>query len=170
LGQTATSAPEGNEGVANLDGGYDFHAGALTFGPLAGVQYTHLTVDGYNESGSIANLSVNEQNSDSLRSRLGGRLSYAFAQHGISLTPHLEATWQHEFMDQSRGITSQFNSFGGGSFSIRTPNPSRESALIDAGCDANLNADVMLFADFIVQAGQDNYFGKSVQAGMKIGF
>jgi uncharacterized protein YhjY with autotransporter beta-barrel domain len=170
LGQTATSAPEGNEGVANLDGGYDFHQGALTFGPLAGLQYTHLTVDGYTESGSIADLSVNEQDADSLRSRLGGRISFAFSHYGVSFTPHLDATWQHEFMDQSRGITSQFNGGGVGSFSVQTTNPSRDSALVDLGLNAEINSTVTAFTDYEVQAGQENYFGQSVQAGVKIGF
>ncbi len=170
LGQTATSAPEGNEGVANLDGGYDFHQGALTFGPLAGLQYTHLTVDGYTESGSVADLSVNDQNADSLRSRLGGRISFSFSHYGVSFRPHLDATWQHEFMDQSRGITSQFSATGIGSFSVKTDNPSRDSALVDAGLDAQVDETVTLFADYIVQAGQSNYFGESVQAGVKIGF
>ncbi len=169
LGQTATSAPEGNEGVANLDGGYDFHHGAMTFGPLAGVQYTHLTVDGYDETGSIADLSVNDQSADSLRSRLGGRFSYAFSDCGITFTPHLDASWQHEFMDQSRGITSQFNG-GLGSFSVATVNPSRDSALVDAGLDAEINCSVTVFADYQAQAGQENYFGQSVQAGVKVGF
>jgi uncharacterized protein YhjY with autotransporter beta-barrel domain len=170
LGQTATSAPEGNEGVANLDGGYDFHHGGLTFGPLAGLQYTHLTTDAYTEGGSLANLTVNEQDADSLRSRLGGRVSFTYAYSGIQLTPHLDASWQHEFLDQSRGITSQFTGAGLGSFSIRTDNPSRDSALVDAGFDAQLNDTVTLFADYEVQAGQDNYFGQSVQGGLKIGF
>jgi len=170
LGQEANSAPEGNEGVANLDGGYDFHQGALTFGPLAGLQYTHLSVDGYGETGSLADLSVNEQDADSLRSRLGGRLSYALVHQGITFTPHLDASWQHEFMDQSRGITSQFSDFGGGAFSVRTLNPSRESVLLDAGLDAQLNRTVNLFLDYQVQAGQANYFGQAVNAGVKIGF
>jgi uncharacterized protein YhjY with autotransporter beta-barrel domain len=169
LGQTANSAPEGNEGVADLDGGYDFHQGALTFGPLAGVQYTHLTVDGYTESGSIADLSVADQNADSLRSRLGGRISFEFSHCGIIFTPHLDATWQHEFLDQSRGITSQFNG-GLGSFSVETTNPSRDSALVDAGLDAEINQTVTAFADYEVEAGQENYFGQSVQGGVKIGF
>jgi uncharacterized protein YhjY with autotransporter beta-barrel domain len=169
LGQTASSAPEGNEGVVNLDGGYDFHHGALAYGPLAGIQYTHLSVDGYSETGSAANLTVSESDSDSLRSRLGGEISYAFNQHGVAITPHLDASWQHEFLDQSRGITSQFG-FGGGSFAVRTPNPSRDSALVDAGITADLNQTVNIFADYIAQAGQDNYFGQSVQAGVKIGF
>jgi uncharacterized protein YhjY with autotransporter beta-barrel domain len=170
LGQDATSAPEGNEGVANLDGGYDFHRGALTFGPLAGIQYTHLTVDGYNESGSVADLSVNEQDSDSLRSRLGGRISFTYSHCGVNFTPHLDASWQHEFMDQSRGITSQFEGTGLGSFSVKTENPSRDSALVDAGLDAQIDQTWTAFADYEVQAGQENYFGQSVQAGVKIGF
>jgi autotransporter-associated beta strand protein len=169
LGQTASSAPEGNEGVANLDGGYDFHHGALTFGPLAGVQYTHLTVDGYHESGSIADLNVNDENTDSLRSRLGGRVSYAFCHGGMSLTPHLDASWQHEFLDQARGITSQFEG-AAGSFDVKTSNPSRDSALIDAGIDAQINRTITVFGDYEFQAGQDNYFGQSVQAGVKVNF
>jgi outer membrane autotransporter protein len=170
LGQTANSAPEGNEGLADLDGGYDFHKGALTFGPVAGVEYTHLTVDGYSETGSVADLQVKEQDADSLRSRLGGRISYAYRCHGITLTPHLSATWQHEFMDQGRGITSQFDSTSLGSFTVRTENPQRDFALADAGITADLNRRVSLFAEYMVQAGQDNYFGQSVQAGVKIGF
>jgi outer membrane autotransporter protein len=88
----------------------------------------------------------------------------------MTLTPHLDATWQHEFMDQSRGITSQFDGAGLGSFSVKTANPSRDSALADAGFDLDVNRTVTVFADYEVQAGQDNYFGQSVQAGVKIGF
>ena len=169
LGQTATSAPEGNEGVANVDGGYDFHFGSLTCGPLAGIQYTHLSVDGYSESGSAANLVVNDDESDSLRSRLGGSISYAFSKRGVVITPHLDASWQHEFLDQDRGISSQFG-FGGGSFKLRVPYPDRDSALVDAGTSADLNRMVSLFADYMIQAGQGNYFGQSVQAGVKLAF
>ncbi len=39
-----------------------------------------------------------------------------------------------------------------------------------AGLDAQINETVTVFADYTVQAGQDNYFGQSVQAGVKIGF
>jgi outer membrane autotransporter protein len=170
LGQSAHSAPAGNEGVADLDGGYDFHHGAFTSGPVTGLQYTHLTVDGYSESGSVAALQVREQQSDSLRSRLGWRVSYASNCHGIKLTPHLSATWQHEFMDQSRGITSQFENTGLGSFNVRTESPQRDFAMVDAGVTADLNRTVSLFAEYMTQVGQANYFGQSVQAGVKFGF
>jgi outer membrane autotransporter protein len=82
----------------------------------------------------------------------------------------LDASWQHEFLDQSRGISSQFASGGAGSFIVNTPNPSRDSALIDGGINADLNRQVTLFLDYTVQLGQSNYFGHSIQAGVKIGF
>ncbi len=170
LGQNSTGSSEGNEGVVNLDGGYDFHSGGMTFGPLIGLQYTHLTVNGFNEGGSAASLNVNQDQSDSLRSRLGGRVDFNTKMFGINVNPHLDASWQHEFMDQSRGITSQFNGFGGGSFIVQTNNPSRESALVDAGINIDVTDTITVFTDYMAQAGQSNYFGQSVQAGAKIGF
>ncbi|MEI9999352.1 MAG: autotransporter domain-containing protein [Verrucomicrobiota bacterium] len=170
LGETANGATDGHEGMADLDGGYDFHSGALTYGPLAGLQYTHLTVNSYGESGSDANLAVGEDQSDSLRSRLGANLAYGFRGAGVAFSPHLQASWQHEFMDQGRGLTSQFTDFSGGSFVVRTQDPSRDSALVDAGLDAQVDQAIGVFADYLVEAGQSNYFGQSVQAGVKVNF
>jgi len=157
--------------VGNLDGGYDFHRGGWTFGPTAGLQYVHLDVNGYTETGLPgADLSVNEDESDSLRSRCGGRVAYAFLEGGMTFTPHLSASWQHEFLDQSRGLTSQFDGVGSGSFAVKTSGPSRDSALAEVGLDAQIDGTWTVFADYSLQAGQENYFGQSVQAGVKIGF
>lgn len=168
---TANSSPGGNQIVGDLDGGYDFHHRGWTYGPTLGVQYVHLNVDGYNETGLPgANLDVDRDQADSLRSNLGGRVSYAIQNGGMIFTPHASASWQHEFLDQSRGITSQFDGVGAGSFLVNTANPSRDSALVDVGFDAQINRTCTVFTDYMVQAGQDNYFGQSIQAGMKISF
>ena len=168
---TAQSSPTGDQVIGNLDGGYDFHRGNWTYGPTLGVQYVHLDVDNYNESGLPgADLDVNENETDSLRSRLGGRVDYAFHDGRMIFTPHLSASWQHEFLDQGRGVTSQFDGIGAGTFSVRTANPSRDSALLDLGLDAQIDKRWTVFADYATQAGQENYFGQSIQAGVKIGF
>jgi uncharacterized protein with beta-barrel porin domain len=167
----AHSSPDGDQIVGNLDGGYEFHRGNWTFGPSLGLQYVHLDVDGYSETGLPgANLTVDEDQSDSLRSMLGGRVSYAVKSGSLIFTPHLSASWQHEFMDQSRGLTSHFNDLGAGSFAVSTSNPSRDSALVDVGLDARIDDSLTVFTEYITQAGQSNYFGQSVQAGVKIGF
>jgi outer membrane autotransporter protein len=170
LNQTADGASTGNEGLVDLDGGYDFHSGAWTFGPVAGLQYTHLTVNGYTEQNSDASLAVDEDQSDSLRSRLGGTVRFDCRECGVTFSPHLTATWQHEFMDQSRGLTSSFTQFSGGSFDVRTQGASQDSALIDIGLDAKVDDSITVFGDYVVQAGQDNYFGQSLQAGVRVNF
>jgi outer membrane autotransporter protein len=170
LNQAASSGTNGQEGSVDLDGGYDFHCGPWTYGPVAGLQYTHLTVNSYSESNSDADLAVKEDQSDSLRSRLGGSVRFDGHWDGMTFTPHLTATWQHEFLDQSRGITSQFTQFNGGSFTVRTDSASQDSALVDAGLDAQIDQAITVFADYLVQAGQSDYFGQSVQAGVKISF
>jgi outer membrane autotransporter protein len=38
------------------------------------------------------------------------------------------------------------------------------------GLDAEINKMITVFGDYTVQAGQSNYFGQSVQAGVKVGF
>ena len=171
LSGVAHGAPTGSQVVGNLDGGYDFHSGHWTYGPTAGVQYTHFDVDNFSEGGSDPiDLQVGRENSNSLRSRVGAHVSYVFHTNKITLTPHLDVSWQHEFLDQSQSITSQFTSIGAGGFQNQTPNASRDSALIDAGLSAELNSHISLYLDYIAQAGQSNYFGQSVQAGIKIGF
>ena len=99
-----------------------------------------------------------------------GHFNYTVHDGGLVFIPHLSTSWQHEFLDQSQGITSQFNGIGAGSFVVNTPNPSRDSALVDVGLDTQINDALTAFVDYSVQAGQSNYFGQSVQAGFKIGF
>ena len=167
----AHSSPGGDQITGSLDGGYDFHKGALTIGPTVGLGYTHLDVDSYTETGLPgADLSVSAQHADSLRSLLGGHLSYLIHDNGILFTPHLSASWQHEYLNQSRGITSQFNGVGAGSFVVNTVNPSRDSALVETGLDLQVNQALTAFVDYSVQVGQNNYFGQSIQGGFKIGF
>jgi uncharacterized protein with beta-barrel porin domain len=173
MGSTAHGAPDGNQFDTNLDGGYEFRSGNWTFGPTAALQYVHLDVNSFTETGAgAANLNINEQNADSLRSRIGGEVRYNWSWYGgkVTATPHLSASWQHEYLDNSAGITSQFDGQGLGSFTVQTTSPDRDSAMIDAGLDTQWNSALNLFVDYQAQAGQSNFFAQSVEAGVKVSF
>jgi outer membrane autotransporter protein len=163
----------GNQGTLNLTGGYEFQKGAFKFGPVASVQYVHLSVDSMQEQGPTA-LTIASQDQDSFRSQLGveGRFNANIATPigPVSLTPHVSLSWQHEYLDDSRGINAQFTGTGGGSFATQTDSPDRDAAFIDVGLDANIGANVTLFVDYETQAGQQNFFAQSAQGGVKIGF
>ncbi len=170
-GGTAVSSPTGWQAMINTDAGYDVHDGPFTYGPAFGVHYTHLNVDSYSETGlKSGNLDVSRNESDSFRSRLGGRGRYAFNFNGVNLVAHCSASWQHEFFDSVRGITSQFSDLDNGYFTVETPRVSPESALADIGLDAQLNQTLSLFASYYINVGQSDYFAQSVQAGVKISF
>jgi outer membrane autotransporter protein len=173
LGGDNHGATSGNQGSANLTGGYEFQKGAFKFGPIASVQYVHLAIDSTQEQGPTA-LSIGDQSQDSLRSQLGleGRFvaDVNTPLGPMTLTPHLSASWQHEYMDSSGGITSQFTGTGGGSFVTQTQSPDRDAAFIDVGLDANIGQNVTVFVDYETQVGQKNYFAQSAEGGVKIGF
>jgi uncharacterized protein YhjY with autotransporter beta-barrel domain len=170
LNSEAKGSPSGYQINGSLTGGYDIHANNWIFGPTLGVQYTHLNVEGFTESGSPGDLTVADSNSDSLRGLLGARVSYEVTAHGIIFHPYLSASWQHEFLDQSRGVSASLNAVGGGSFEVQTNQPSRDAALIDWGMNVDLDRTITIFGDYIVQAGQDDYFAQLLQAGVRIGF
>ena len=86
------------------------------------------------------------------------------------MTPHVSAFWQHEFLDNSAPITSQFQGLPGGSFSVQTTAGDSDNALLGFGVDAELNKTVTLFVDYEAEAGGSTFFGQSASAGVKIGF
>jgi uncharacterized protein YhjY with autotransporter beta-barrel domain len=173
--ETANGAPSGDQETANLDGGYEFHSKdkKWTYGPTAGIQYTHLGIDSFSESGGCSSdLGVASQSDDSLRSRFGGRVSYAMFDHDnrVIFTPYIDASWQHEWLGGSRVITSSFQEVSPITFNVSTPQASRDSALISTGFDADITKDMTLFTGYAVQCGENDYFGQSITAGMKIAF
>jgi len=171
-GETASSHPSGQQYVGDLDFGYDFHPDKhWVVGPTVGVTYTHLNIDSFTETGAPgANLAVNSQSADSLRSRLGGHVIYQTNTGDVLLQPNLTAMWQHEYLDSSSGITSSFNDFSSSPFTINTAAPSRDSALIGCGLTATLNNSMTLYLNYLADVGAGDYFAQSVIGGFKARF
>jgi uncharacterized protein with beta-barrel porin domain len=171
FGTAANGSPDGNQADANFDGGYEFHSGPWTYGPTLGLQYVHLEVNSFNETGAGAfDLGVKEQDDDSLRSHAGVAVRYQATWNKVIFTPHFSASYQHEFMDNSDGITSQFLAGGGGSFTVQGENEDRDSGLFDLGLDTQCNRALSVFVDYQAQAGQSDFFAQAVQAGVKVNF
>jgi len=172
IDETATSRPNGEQYVGDLDFGYDFHPDKnWVVGPTLGLTYTHLNIDSFTESGAPgADLAVNEQNADSLRSRLGGHVIFQTNTGDVLLQPNFTAMWQHEYLDSSSGITSTFTDFSSNPFTIDTAAPSRDSALLGVGLSATLNSSLTLYLNYMADIGADNYYAQSVVGGLKARF
>jgi uncharacterized protein with beta-barrel porin domain len=170
----ATSKPSGQQYVGDLDLGYNFHPdheGHWALGPEVGLEYVHLDVDSFTETGAgPADLSVDSQGADSLRGRLGGRLSYFTRSGSIVFAPTVFASFQHEFLNDPFGLTSQFNIPGTTPFTIQGTNPGRNSALIGVGASATFDNAMSIYLNYLAEIGADDYLVQSVQGGLKASF
>jgi uncharacterized protein with beta-barrel porin domain len=170
---TAGGATNGDQYTASLDGGYDWHVNEhLTLSPLAGLQYVHLDVDGFHESGAgAADLGVGSQSTNSLESRLGGRVGYhVLARGDVAVAADLHAAWQHEYLDDSRGISGEFLGAGLSHFSVRTSDPLRDGAVLGTGLDVTLHEWVTLFADYEIELWSRGSIEQTVNGGCRVGF
>ena len=171
LGQTAQSNPDGTQYGLNADGGYDFKAGHLTYGPTGGLQYTHLNVGAYTETGSDADLSVASQQSDSLLSSFGGKADYDlhWNWNNATIRPEIRASWLHEFEGNNSPVNAAFDVPGSASFTMAAAHQERESALLGGGVQNIFKGGSLLFVDYDAQV-QDNYLAQSITGGFKILF
>jgi outer membrane autotransporter protein len=87
----ANGGTEGTEWSALISGGYDFHFGHLTVGPIAALQYTDVNIDGFSEKGSLAPMQIHSGSAESLRSDVGFRASYRWQIGKVAVEPSLKA-------------------------------------------------------------------------------
>jgi len=138
FGRTATASPTGQEFNADALVGYDFKPDFATVSPFVGLSYDRLMVGSFTESGAGAlDLSVSPETAESLRSRLGAKVSRKLKSGSIFLTPFASAAWEHEYDNQSRAIDAQFGTTPGSGFAVSTADAARDGALVGAGLDAD---------------------------------
>ena len=113
LDGTARGSTTGTEFDGLIGAGYNIKRGRLTVGPTLSLQYTYVGIDSFTETGSRAPLAVEDNDSHSLRTRLGGRLAYDLEAASVTLRPEIRAAWHREFLDRDRAIDSRLASGAG---------------------------------------------------------
>lgn len=91
-----------------LNAGWTFRVPAwnLVHGPLAGVDWMHLNVDGYSETGGGAGaLAYADRNVDSLITRVGWTVSRPFETKFARITPQFRLTYERQNITSSTGTT-----------------------------------------------------------------
>jgi outer membrane autotransporter protein len=166
----ANGNTNGGEFDGYAGGGYDFHCGGFTFGPIASLQYTYVSISGYNESGSLAPLRIVSQNQDSMRTSLGLSASYTWKAGKVQLRPILRASWQHEYLYSALPIEAQFASGAGSVFTVHGPAEGHDSALIDAGFDVQWTPAMGTYFGYNGSVGRDNYDSNSVICSVHVDF
>ncbi len=170
LGGLATGGTEGAEWSTFISGGYDFHLGQLTAGPIASLQYTDVHIDGFSEKGSLAPMAIHSGCAESLRSDVGFRIFYQWQIGKIVLEPSLRAAWEHEYKYSALPITAGFAEIPGPSATFFGPSEGHDSAVVSAGVSAQWTPAISIYVDYDGQLGRDNYDSNAVTGGVRIAF
>lgn len=167
LDRTAKSSPEGDMLNAYAEAGYEFKTGRFFITPMASISYSNLWLGDFTENGAGAiNLKVFSQNAESLRSGFGGRFSAPVMWGSIPLVTQLHATWQHEFLNDSRSLDARLSQ-GSPVFTFRTDSPERDFAVVGTSLTLAARKDLKVRLDYSVEAGQDHYTAHYLSAGVR---
>jgi outer membrane autotransporter protein len=172
IDRTARANPNSGQFSAALNLGKDFEFGKFTLGPIIGAQYTYAGIGGFTETGADSlDLALGQQNANSLRSNLGARLAYNWeVGSNITLIPEIRAFWMHEFLNNSRNISSALDGGNGASFDYETEAPYRNSIFGGVGVSAKVgdrwNASVFYNVNF----GSENYTNNIISTSLGFAF
>ncbi|HHH9441349.1 TPA: autotransporter domain-containing protein [Pseudomonas aeruginosa] len=124
----------------NVLGGYGFNVGdGYIVEPRAALRYSNLKIDGYNEKGSSAALSVDGQRIEVAELGAGVRFAKDFAISNGTLKPELTLMTYHDFAADQANTTSAFL-LGGSPFVSNAAKPTRDSYEAGLGADYSVGA------------------------------
>ena len=124
--RTADAKYDGQDYTAFVNTGYHLPVQKFTITPLASLQYSHMDLDGYTETGAgDINLKVNSQDYNFLESGLGVKVEHGFSySNKMTFVPDVHFKWLHELNNPTLQNTASFNVAGSPSFTtaeLQTP-------------------------------------------------
>jgi outer membrane autotransporter protein len=172
IDRTASADPNSGQFTAGLNLGKDFEVGKFTLGPIVGAQYTYAGIGSFTESGAESlDLSLGQQNANSLRSTLGGRVAYTWnLNQKIALIPEVRMFWQHEFLNNPRNINASLDGGSRAAFGYETTDPYRNSVFAGAGVTAQFGKNLSGSVFYNINFGSQTYQNNMVSAGLNFSF
>jgi uncharacterized protein with beta-barrel porin domain len=135
IDRRALSKYAGEDYTGFLTAGRHFVTEDVMVTPLASLQYTHVNLGAYTETGaSDINLKVAKQNQDFLETGLGANAARHFdLDDGRDLLPEVHAKWLHELLSTTVKDTATFVAAGSTSFDTIGLKPAADTLNLGTG-------------------------------------
>ena len=157
LDRIANASFSGQEYSGFASTGYHFFAGGMTITPLASLQYTHMDLGGFTESGAgDINLKVNARSYDFVESGLGVKVAHPFVYRDGAYVPELHFTWFHEISNPNMRDTAAFTVPGSPAFS--TPGLRTADDSLNVGARFTIMSCACNSHPWSVEAAYDYYW------------
>lgn len=164
--QTNTASTSGSNISLAGEAGWNFKAGALTHGPLAGMMLQQVHIDGFTEAGSFTSLGFAAQTRNSAVSELGYQVSY---EAGL-WRPFAKVAWHHEFASPNRNVTASLTTSVAPSYSLPAIVTGTDWAVASAGTTLKLARNVTGLLAVTGTAAQKNVAAYGGQLGVNVAF
>jgi outer membrane lipase/esterase len=166
-----TAKPTGNQLSFRVNGGYDFGANGLSFGPIAGIRYTKVNIGGYTEqNGDLLNLKVNAQDADSLIFNLGAQVSYPFIANFGKISPYLAGSFEHEFAQNGRQVVTELVTQPGIPLRTNIGANDRDFIRLSTGVQTEFNNNLSVNLGYETVLGKDNFSDNYLNAKIRYQF
>jgi uncharacterized protein with beta-barrel porin domain len=151
--------------------GLSFDMGGFELEPYGGARYVDVKVDGFSEGLGLTDLTVGDQDIESLQSIAGLRVGADYKMLGASVRPYVWGEWRHEFKnDDSRIVNASFGGTGISTpFAYTTSPLGNDYAVAGAGLTVSGGGPLSLVLDYTGQFW-GGYEIHGVQAGARLSF
>jgi len=166
----ANGNSDGEEFSTFVSGGYDFHFGPMSVGPVGSLQYTNVYLNGFTEKGSLAPLFIHSNSEESLRSDVGFRASYHWSIGKVIVESLLKTTWEHEFRYSALPITAGLADVPGPFATFLGPAEGHDSVVVNAGLSVQWSPEIVTYVSYDGQLGRNRYDSNAVIGGVRFSF
>lgn len=139
--------------------GYNFTLGNLIHGPLVGLAWERVNVNGFSEqSNSVTAMTFGDQTRESLRSRLGWQIAAETSLAEVKVRPYAQLSYDYEHKKDERTYSAGFVG-GNSAMEMQTANRTGGYGTLLAGISAELTRGTRLGvggSTTINQAGANN--------------
>lgn len=172
IDRTAQGDTHAHEVSVSIGGGYHFSFGGLSLGPIARVEYTHIYIDPFGESGGGGlNLSWHSQEIRSFTTALGAEAMYAISTSWGILQPYVRAEWLHEFANDGRAIRAHYRADPFETpLVVRTSGPDRNFWTAGGGLSATFPRGLTAFVDYEAVLDLRDITSHQVTGGVRYAF
>ncbi len=198
INQQYTAETDADEFSASIGAGFNINRGGLVYGPYAELNYTDIEIDEFTERasntsgndpisggpaaivpGEFSNLTVLDQDIESLTSTIGAQVSKAISTSAGVFVPQLRVEWVHEFDDDQRDIEAFFpndttTDLNGDPappiFTVENESPDRNWFNVGAGVSANFANNMTGFIYGETLLGKEDVDQYTVTGGFKVKF
>jgi len=167
----ASGAPSGHIVAVGGNAGYRFEQprARLRWGPVGELRFNRVSIDAYSETGGLGAY-IRGRDSSSVQTGLGAEFALDLPTALGILTPHLRATWRHEFGDATDTAIANFLVSSEAPVTVTSAPLGRDFCAITAGIGGRLARDIFLSADYAGQLGRRNQTVHQVSLTARITF